>query len=173
MLIDLLTVILDSVNIFPVRGRCHIVVPFFTLSEKGMDDMREKLQKFMIGRYGADELGRAINIGVLICFVISLFSALLPVFSVFYWIGILLFIVQIYRMFSRNTAKRYQENQKFRDLRYRASIKKNGFQTRWAQRGIYRFYKCPSCRQRVRVPKGHGRICITCPKCKTEFVKKS
>ncbi len=154
-------------------GWRHIVAPFFTLSEKGMRDMREKLQKFMIGRYGADELGKALNVTVLICFVISLFSVLLPPLSVFYWIGIMLFIVQIYRMFSRNTAKRYQENQKFRDLRYRASIRRNGFRTRWAQRSIYRFYKCPGCRQRVRVPKGHGKICITCPKCKTEFVKKS
>ena len=41
---------------------------------------------------------------------------------------------------------------------------------RWAQRGTYRFFKCPQCRQIVRVPKGRGKICITCPKCKTEFM---
>ena len=57
--------------------------------------------------------------------------------------------------------------------KYRAVVKKNNMKKRWAQRSTYRFYKCPQCKQTVRVPKGRGKICITCPKCKTEFIKKS
>ena len=53
------------------------------------------------------------------------------------------------------------------------SVKKNNLKKRWAQRSTYRFFKCPQCKQTVRVPKGRGKICITCPKCKTEFIKKS
>ncbi len=55
----------------------------------------------------------------------------------------------------------------------RAVVKKNNLKKRWAQRSTYRFFKCPQCKQTVRVPKGRGKICITCPKCKTEFIKKS
>ena len=54
--------------------------------------MREKLQRFMTGRYGADELGRTLNIVVLVSLVVSMFSGLLPVLSVFYWCGIALMI---------------------------------------------------------------------------------
>ena len=57
--------------------------------------------------------------------------------------------------------------------KYRAVVKKNNLKKRWAQRSTYRFFKCPQCKQTVRVPKGRGKICITCPKCKTEFIKKS
>lgn len=135
--------------------------------------MKEKLQRFMSGRYGADELSKTINIAVLVCLVVSMFSAALSGFGIFYWIGLGMMIYNCFRMLSRNTSKRYEENQKFLNIRYEAAVKKNAMKKRWAQRGIYRFFKCPGCGQNVRVPKGKGKICITCPKCKTEFVKKS
>lgn len=135
--------------------------------------MKEKLQRFMMGRYGADELSKALNIAVLVCLVISMFSGVVPILSIFYWIGIGLMIYTCFRMFSRNVSKRYEENQKFLNARYQRAVKKNAAKKRWQQRDIYRFYKCPGCKQRVRVPKGKGKICITCPKCRTEFVRKS
>ncbi|MDD6307673.1 MAG: hypothetical protein PUA75_12210 [Clostridiales bacterium] len=135
--------------------------------------MREKIQRFMMGRYGVDDLGRLLSGTVLGCLVISMFSFLVPVLAIFYWIGIALMIYSFFRMFSRNTSKRYAENQKFLNWRYQGTVKRNQAKTRFAQRKIYRFYKCPQCSQKVRVPKGKGRICITCPKCRTEFVKKS
>ena len=67
--------------------------------------MREKLQRFMTGRYGADELGRTLNIVVLVSLVVSMFSGLLPVLSVFYWFGIALMIYNCFRMFSKNVSK--------------------------------------------------------------------
>lgn len=135
--------------------------------------MREKIQRFMMGRYGVDDLGRLLSGTVLGCLVISMFSFLVPALAIFYWIGIALMIYSFFRMFSRNTSKRYAENQKFLNWRYQGTVKRNQAKTRFAQRKIYRFYKCPQCSQKVRVPKGKGRICITCPKCRTEFVKKS
>ena len=78
-----------------------------------------------------------------------------------------------FRILSRNVSKRYEENQRYLNAKYRAVVKKNNLKKRWAQRSTYRFFKCPQCKQTVRVPKGRGKICITCPKCKTEFIKKS
>lgn len=135
--------------------------------------MREKLERFMVGRYGVDELTKALNAAALVCIVVSMFSGFLPGGSIFYWGGFGLLIYTCFRMFSRNVSKRYAENQKFLNLRYRAAVKRNTMKKRWAQRGVYRFYKCPGCGQTVRVPKGRGKICITCPKYRTEFTKKS
>lgn len=135
--------------------------------------MREKMQRFMSGRYGVDELGRTLSAVVLGCLVVSMFSPLLSVLSVFYWIGIVLLIYSCFRMLSKNTAKRYEENQKFVNWRYRMTVKQNQSRKQFAQRKDYRFYKCPQCSQKVRVPRGKGKICITCPKCRAEFVKKS
>jgi predicted membrane protein len=135
--------------------------------------MREKMNRFMSGRYGADELSKALSIGVLVCFVLSMIGAKIPFFFLFYWFGIGLMIYECYRMFSRNISKRYAENQKFLNARYQMAVKKDRWKKHWAQRKNYRFFKCPDCRQKVRVPKGRGKICITCPKCKREFVKRS
>lgn len=135
--------------------------------------MREKLQRFMAGRYGVDELAKMLNAVVLICLVVSMFSGLVPVFALFYWVGIGLMIYNCFRTFSRNVSKRYEENRRYLDMRYRVVVKWDRMKKRFAQRDTYRFFKCPNCRQTVRVPKGRGKICITCPKCKKEFIKKS
>lgn len=136
--------------------------------------MKEKLQRFMMGRYGADELGKALNVVALVCIVAAMFASKVPVlYMLLYWGGLVVLIFELYRMFSKNTAKRYEENQKYRDFRYRMVVKKEARKKRWQQRDTYRFFKCPQCKQKVRVPKGKGKICITCPKCKHEFIKKS
>lgn len=140
---------------------------------KGWMFMREKMQRFMSGRYGADELSKALNIAVLVSLVLSMFSRVLSVLGIFYWVGLALIIYSCFRMFSKNVSKRHEENQKFLNFRYQGTVKRNTMKKRWEQRGTYRFYKCPQCSQTVRVPKGKGKICITCPKCRTEFVKKS
>ncbi|MBR4027723.1 MAG: hypothetical protein IKJ01_09295 [Lachnospiraceae bacterium] len=131
--------------------------------------MKEKFIRFMQGRNGMDDLAKAINWVVLGLLVVSLFTK----WSILYTIGLLLMGYMYFRVFSRNIPKRYEENQKFRNFRYDAVVKWNKKKAEFAQRKIYRFFSCPMCHQRVRVPKGRGRICITCPKCRTEFVKKS
>ena len=131
--------------------------------------MREKLQSFMAGRYGVDQLNR-VYIGL--TFVLLILS-MITRWSILYLVALGILIYSYYRMFSRNVSKMYAQNQKFLNMRYRAVAKWNKTKNHMKQRKVYRFYKCPSCKQKVRVPKGKGRICITCPKCRTEFVKKS
>lgn len=131
--------------------------------------MRDKLARFMAGRYGVDTLGR-VTIGLALAFMIlSMFFPKTP----FYLVSLILLILTYFRMFSRNVSKRYQENQwfakKFSGVRNWFARQK-GYQS---QKKTYHIFKCPSCKQKVRVPKGKGRISIHCPKCGMDFIKKS
>lgn len=143
-----------------------------TLIEKQKKEVRklkEKLQGFMIGRYGFDELSK-IYLGLtILLMILSMFTGN----SILYVLSLLILVYSYYRAFSKNIAKRQMENQRYRDFRYQTVLKWNRFKSRQAQKKTYRFFRCPQCRQTVRVPKGRGRICITCPKCRMEFIKKS
>ena len=134
-----------------------------------MYQLSNKLQRFMVGRCGVDELGKFASTLTWIFLILSLFTN----WAIFYWLGLFLIFYTYYRMFSKNIQKRYEENQKFLTLRYKLVAKWNLTKKHMAERKTHRFFKCPRCKQKVRVPKGRGKICITCPKCKTEFVKKS
>ena len=131
--------------------------------------MSSKFQQFMVGRYGSDELERFLSIVILVCLVFSIFTKE----RFFYTLGLFLVGYSYFRMFSKNISKRYAENQKFLTIRYKVVSKWNLFKKHLAESKTHRFFRCPQCKQKVRVPKGRGKICITCPKCKTEFVKKS
>ena len=132
-------------------------------------NFRDKFSQFMRGRYGMDSFSRFLMTVGIVCLLLSaLFD--IPFFNFACWA---LLIYLYFRMFSRNISKMYAQNQKFLNIRYKAVAKWNKTKNHMKQRKVYRFYKCPSCKQKVRVPKGKGRICITCPKCRTEFVKKS
>lgn len=131
--------------------------------------MREKMQRFMSGRYGFDELSR-IYLGItLVLLVISMFSKL----SIFYIVSLVILVYMYVRAFSKNVTKRQEENQKYLNMRYQSTVKWNNYKKHWEQRKTHRFFHCPQCKQTVRVPRGRGKICITCPKCHTDFVKKS
>lgn len=131
--------------------------------------MGEKLRRFFAGRYGMDSLNKLIFIISLILLVVTWFFPNY-ICRVLFWI---LLVIGYFRCFSRNIYARYAENQKY--LNATAKIR-NAFRKRkyrFDQRSTYRFYKCPRCRQQVRVPKGKGKINIRCPKCGEQFVKKS
>ena len=119
------------------------------------------MRHFMLGRYGTDKLNMAIlGVGV-ICSVLVMFVRLPVLDLALTVLAYGLMIWAIFRMFSRNTYKRYQENRKY--LRFLERLKDRE----------HRYFECPRCRQPVRVPRGKGKISITCPKCKEKFVKKT
>ena len=84
-----------------------------------------------------------------------------------------LLIVCYYRIFSKNHQKRYEENQKFLAARARFLSWFQKEKYLLGQRKDYRIYTCPGCKQKIRIPKGKGKIVVKCPKCHTEFTKKS
>lgn len=118
--------------------------------------MGESLRRFMTGRYGADKLSQwTMILAVIISFVSLLVSPVLTLVS-YVLMGWTLF-----RMFSRNTYKRYRENQRFLQWLDRIKDRNN------------RHFSCPKCHQQVRVPKGKGKIAIKCPRCQERFIKKT
>lgn len=135
--------------------------------------MKEKFIRFMYGRNGVDELARFESFLIWIPILLSIFIRVPIVQSFFSLLTVVLIVHLYFRVFSQNVSKRYEENQKFRNFRYNMAIKKNNFKKRREQRAIYKYFKCPMCKQQVRVPRGHGKIIITCPKCREEFARRS
>ena len=133
-----------------------------------MNGLRERFQRFMMGRYDHDSLNQAMAVAALLLMILGMFG--LRLFS---WLAMALLVAVYFRMFSRNIPARSQENAKYYYLRTQVQKRMAQYQTRWAQRKFYRYYRCPHCHQQLRVPRGRGKIEITCPKCHTEFVKKS
>ena len=119
------------------------------------------MRRFMAGRYGTDKLNMYIlGAGVIVC-LLTMFIPFALVDLALTVISYALMIWAITRTFSRNTYKRYQENRKYLRLIERFKDKE------------HRYFDCPRCRQPVRVPRGKGKISITCPRCKEKFIKKT
>ena len=121
--------------------------------------LRTGFAHFMAGRYGTDKLNMAILCtGLAFSLLASFFPGAL-VKLLFPTIAYVFMIVAIVRTLSRNVYKRYEENRKF--LLFFQKLKDKE----------HRYYNCPRCHQQVRVPKGKGKISITCPKCREKFIK--
>ena len=131
----------------------------------------ERLDRFLQGRYGGDPLNTVISIAALVgfgktaCTVISIGLYVISAGGIGY---------SFFRMLSRDLTARKAEYDKYRKkvveplMRTRSELK-----TRSKQRKTHKFFKCPKCRQTVRVPKGKGKVRITCPKCGEVFIKET
>ncbi len=124
--------------------------------------MKDKLARFMTGRYGVDALSKFILYIAIGCMIIGMIFRN----SIFDGFAIVLLLIGYFRMFSKNIQSRYNENIKYWNIR-------NRFLNIFKGRNTHHIYKCPNCKQKIRIPKGKGKIEITCPKCRTQFVKRS
>ena len=141
--------------------------------------MKERLRKFMEGRYGADELNRFLTVCgwvlLLIGFVLSWIDAPAARIagSLLVTLSWALLVYSLFRTFSKRTRERAAENYKYFVCKNKVLNRFRRLRTRWQDRKTHRYFRCPQCRATVRVPRGKGKIRITCPKCKHQFVKKS
>lgn len=119
------------------------------------------LRSFMAGRYGTDRLNMVILCTGLFCSLLSVWVKAMPANIIFWALSYGLMIWAIFRTLSRNTYRQYQENRKFLQFFTRLKDRQN------------RYFDCPKCRQLVRVPRGKGKIAITCPRCKEKFIRKT
>lgn len=157
-----------------------------------LERLRYKFIRFMQGRYGTDRFNQFLAWVLLAVVILNLFFGS----SLLWWISTFLLIYMYFRMFSRNIARRYQENQKY--LEVTARLRNGGFGRmlgsfgrsagavlrmpgerlrRWSDQrrrnAGFHIFKCPQCGQKIRIPKGKGKIIVRCPKCGKEFPKRS
>lgn len=135
---------------------------------KGVTAMKEKFYRFMQGRYGNDQFNRFLMVLVLVCFALSLVGV-----RIFYLIGIICLVYAYFRMLSKNLYRRRIENNTYMKYEYRVKQFFATWKRDMRQRKTHHIYRCPSCRQKIRIPRGKGKIEIRCPKCGQTFIKKS
>lgn len=128
----------------------------------------------MQGRYGLDRLSQVMMIVGLVVVIIAAFVRRPVIVSnLIYLVGIVIVILGYIRVFSKNYQKRYNENQKFMQLTGGILRLFGKEKYMMEQRRDYRIFTCPGCKQKIRIPKGKGKIEISCPKCHTKFIKKT
>ena len=131
--------------------------------------MREKLIRFMYGRNGFDHFSRFLIYAALVCILIDVLLG----GGIFYGIGLVLMVYSYFRVFSKNLSKRRAENARYYQLRSRFTSHFRDLKLRWSQRKDYVFFRCPSCRAMLRLPRGKGRLRVTCRKCGNNFERKT
>lgn len=134
-----------------------------------MNNLANNIRRFMYGRYGFDQLSRGV---IILAFLISIAAS----FSGNYLLVLLTYLPILYVMFrtlSKNITKRTQENQMYYRIIENIKRKLNSIKLSLIGTKTHMYFKCKHCKQTIRVPRGKGKICITCPKCKTEFIKRT
>lgn len=115
----------------------------------------------MMGRYGQDQLGTLMFGAGVVSMILSMIFGRFWLSSLFSFLSWFLLLWCIFRMYSKNIEARRRENRMFTAFVSHLKDKE------------HRYFRCPQCRQTVRVPRGRGKINIRCPKCSRQFIKKT
>ena len=131
-----------------------------------------RFKNFFHGIYGIDGLSCGL---LFLSLLINLITTLIPVegIQMLNPVSLLPLLLCLLRFFSHNHRKRQRENERFmRIMRPLFEYFDQKSEER-EQAQIFRFFKCPACSQKILVPRGKGKIEITCPKCRTSFIKRT
>ncbi len=123
--------------------------------------------RFMMGRYGNDEYNIFL---VILSMLLTLISRLTDLALNLISLGILAFVV--FRICSRNISKRYEERMKFLKIKNKFTAFCKVRSEAFRNRKTHKYFRCKKCKASIRVPKGAGKIEVTCPRCKYKFIKK-
>jgi len=140
-----------------------------------MQKIRQALSNFMQGRYGFDQYSRFLmwtGVGLyLFAFVFALISGLYLQFL--NTISIILYIYALVRIFSRNHEKRYQQNQKYLQISGSVRTQVSQFFVRMKNSREYKYFRCPQCHARLKMPRKVGEKTVTCGNCHHSFRQKA
>ncbi len=117
-----------------------------------------------IGRNGPDQLSLGLSI---LAFVLGSFVRVPIVF----YISLAILALAMFRMFSRNVQQRRKENLMFLRLVNKPKTWYYNLKAARAQSKLYKIFICPKCGQKLRVPKGKGKVSIKCSKCGNRIIK--
>lgn len=136
--------------------------------------MRDKFIRFMQGRNGVDDLSRFSMVTAFVLIILAMFFSGSGVGAVLDFLGLAAIVYTYFRIFSRDTQKRYAEDQKYLNKTAGLRGRFDRWKNRMAQRKTYHIYTCPGCGQKIRIPRGNMRtkVEIDCPKCHRKFVKR-
>ena len=131
--------------------------------------IKDSFRRFMTGRHGSDQFSFAL---LLAGIILSLLSSLTG-FMLLYYLGLAAYVYAIFRMFSRNHAKRTAENHKYLTLRQNFKSSVSQFFVRMKNMKKFRYFRCPQCKARLRLPRKVGEVTVTCGKCHHQFRQKA
>ncbi len=142
--------------------------------------IKQSFQSFMQGRNGADHFSMALLWTGLILYLLgSIFGAVQGI-VIFPLLGMLLstlgfaaYVYCIFRMFSRNVDKRRAENRRYLAFSEKKRTERRQAKVRFQNRKKYKYFRCPSCKAWLRLPRGKGVVTITCSRCHTSFTQKA
>ena len=130
--------------------------------------IRQALARFMSGRYGGDQLNSTMLVTYLVLYLVFAFTG----WQVLQFIALVLLLVSLFRMMSRRHDRRRAENAKFLQLTRPLTRRMKNLRVRLKDKE-HRYFKCPNCGQQLRVPRGKGKITVTCRGCGAVFQEKS
>ncbi len=132
-----------------------------------------RLNAFMSGRYGNDQLNRTLTI---VWCALLVLSSVLSVFGADFWIVIAAnllclgtAVLVFFRFLSKKIFKRSAENEKYMKLHYGISEFFKLQSLRWKERKTHLYKKCPHCKKVMRLPRVNGKHTVRCPICNQTY----
>jgi len=134
-----------------------------------LNRIRAAFARFMSGRYGTDQLNMTMLWTALIMSIIGSVAKV----GLITLMADALLLLMFFRMLSKDRYKRQHENQVYLQRTYKLTQAVTEWANRMKNSKKYRYFTCPKCRKRLRVPRGVGSITITCKGCGNKFDKKA
>lgn len=133
------------------------------------DKIRAGFSRFMSGRYGADQLGHEMSLAAIVLMLAGSLSGV----RLISMMGDAMLLLMLFRMFSHNRYKRAQENRDYLEKTMKPRRAAGEWANRVKNRKRFAYFSCPKCKMRLRVPRGVGKVTITCKGCGEKFDKKA
>jgi len=130
-----------------------------------MNKIKDAMYNFFQGRYGIDELYKFLFVVFIVIWILNSFIKN----SILYYLGLIICVFAIYRMFSRKVENRQKENMKYIEIKTKVIGKIKLQKKKWDDRNTHIYRKCPNCRAEIRLPKKKGKHTCNCPRCKKDF----